>query len=164
MKKSMVRSLNKIFKVIIPIILISGIVLMTGCQQKEEKQVQQTPVITDTAKIVTAPKAADTTKLITDVKGKYSGVFDKRPTVLNINGQEGSKFNGNITINYREVINQKVSGEFDPKTGEFSMTDLLHSRYQGKYKGKFSEDFLKMGGTFTMALDGSKFSFNLTKK
>jgi hypothetical protein len=62
------------------------------------------------------------------------------------------------------VINQKVSGEFDPKSLSFSMTDQLHSRYQGKYNGKFTEDLGNMSGTFTMNLDGSKFSFNLNKK
>ena len=79
-------------------------------------------------------------------------------------GSNGNHFKGSITINYREVINQKVSGEFDNKTGSFSMTDLLHSRFQGKYNGKFSENHSGMSGTFTMSLDGTKSNFNLTKK
>jgi hypothetical protein len=44
------------------------------------------------------------------------------------------------------------------------MRDQLHSRFQGKYSGKFSEDKSKMAGNFTMNLDGSNFSFNFTKK
>lgn len=154
--------LRNIFSVTRPILLIACILFIIGCQKKEEKVIQQTPTTQ------TAPTAIDTTKktadVIADIKGKYSGTFDKRATVLNIKEQDGNKFKGSITINYREVINQQVSGDFDPKTLKFTMTDLLHSRFQGKYNGKFSEDKAKMSGTFTMKLDGSKFNFNFTKK
>jgi hypothetical protein len=146
------------FHYLIPVIMILSIVFITGCQKKEEKPVQQ-PVVT-----TPVPTASDSAKMITDIKGKYTGTFDIRSAVLNINEQDGNKFKGSMTINYREVINQKVSGEFDPKSKEFSMTDLLHSRFQGKYKGKFSDDFSKMSGTFTMSLDNSKMNFKLTKK
>jgi hypothetical protein len=44
------------------------------------------------------------------------------------------------------------------------MKDQLHSRFQGKYSGKLSEDADNYTGTFTMNLDGSKFSFDLNKK
>jgi hypothetical protein len=44
------------------------------------------------------------------------------------------------------------------------MADQLHSRFQGKYNGKFSEDKTKMSGTFTMNLDGTKVNFNFNKK
>jgi PBP1b-binding outer membrane lipoprotein LpoB len=144
------------FSVIIPVFLITCILFITGCQKKEERPIQQSPVVTDTTKKVINE--------ITDIKGKYTGTFDNRATSLNIREQEGYKFKGSITINYREVINQQIAGEFDPKTLTFSMADQLHSRFQGKYSGKFSDDRTKMTGTFTMNLDGSKFSFKLTKK
>ena len=147
---------KKMFSVIIPVFLITCILFITGCQKKEERPIQQSPVVTDTTKKVINE--------ITDIKGKYTGTFDNRATSLNIREQEGYKFKGSITINYREVINQQIAGEFDPKTLTFSMADQLHSRFQGKYSGKFSDDRTKMTGTFTMNLDGSKFSFKLTKK
>jgi PBP1b-binding outer membrane lipoprotein LpoB len=158
--------LKKMSSLTAPIFLILFVLFIAGCQKKEEKPIQQTPITTDTTAKVTPPAEGTTKKadVIVDIKGKYTGTFDKRPTVLNIKEQDGNKFKGSITINYREVINQQVSGEFDPKTLKFSMTDLLHSRFQGKYNGNFSEDKEKMSGTFTMALDGSKFNFNFTKK
>jgi hypothetical protein len=150
-------------KRIAPIFIITCILFLTGCQKQEEKTVQQSPVVQ-----TPPPPVVDTTKKaveeIADIKGKYTGTFDNRATTLNIKEQDGAKFKGSISINYRDVTNQQVSGQFDPKTLKFSMTDLLHSRYQGKYNGKFSEDKTKMSGVFTMTLDGRKVNFNLTKK
>jgi len=45
-----------------------------------------------------------------------------------------------------------------------SMTDQLHSRFQGKYSGSLSKEADNFSGTFTMDHDGSKYSFNLNKK
>jgi hypothetical protein len=98
------------------------------------------------------------------IKGKWTGTFDKRSTVLTITEQTDSSFTGKISISYREVINQEVKGTLSPSTMKMSMTDQLHSRYQGKYDGKLSEDGNSYTGTFTMKLDGSKFSFDLNKK
>jgi PBP1b-binding outer membrane lipoprotein LpoB len=156
MPESFAYSFKKMFSLIISVFLIVCILFITGCQKKEEKPIQQSPVVADTTKKIINE--------IPDIKGKYSGIFDNHSTSLNIREQEGIKFKGSITINYRQVINQQISGEFDPKALTFSMTDLLHSRFQGKYSGKFSEDRSKMAGNFTMNLDGSKFSFKLTKK
>ncbi|MGE5845793.1 MAG: hypothetical protein ACM34O_03645, partial [Ignavibacteria bacterium] len=88
----------------------------------------------------------------------------KRSTVLTITEQTDSSFAGKISINYREAINQEVKGTLSPATKKISMIDQLHSRYQGKYNGNLSEDNKNFSGTFTMDLDGSKFSFNLNKK
>lgn len=147
---------KKVFSVIISVFLMTFILFIIGCQKKEERSIQQSPVFTDTTKKIINE--------ITDIKGKYTGTFDRRASSLNIKEQEGNKFKGSITINYREVINQQVVGEFDPQTLAFAMTDQLHSRFQGKYKGKFSDDKTRMTGTFTMNLDGNQFSFNFTKK
>jgi hypothetical protein len=156
MPESFVYSFKKMFSVIAPFFLIECFLFITGCQKKEEKPIQQNPVVADTNKKVINE--------ITDIKGKYTGTFDNRAASLSIREQEGNTFKGSIRINYREVINQQITGEFDPKTFTFTMTDQLHSRFQGKYKGKFSDDRTRMTGTFTMNLDGSKFSFNFTKK
>ena len=147
---------KKVFSVIISVFLMTFILFILGCQKKEEKPIQQNPVVADTnIKVINE---------ITDIKGKYTGTFDNRAASLTIREQEGNTFKGSIRINYREVINQQITGEIDPKTFTFTMTDQLHSRFQGKYKGKFSDDRTRMTGTFTMNLDGSKFSFNFTKK
>lgn len=160
-----VRSLfSNIFNLSAIIIFVS-LFIFTGCEKKDTQDQQPGQTIDTT----TVPKAdttavVDTTTKEVDLKGRYSGTFDKRATTLNIKEQNGNKFKGSITINYREVINQQVEGEYNPSSMEFSMKDLLHSRFQGKYKGKFNENFSTMNGTFTMDNDGSKFSFNLKKK
>lgn len=110
-------------------------------------------------------KPKEETKItIPDITGKWTGTFDKRSTVLNITEQTDSTFSGKISISYRETINQDIKGTLSRTTMKMTMTDLLHSRYQGKYNGKLSEDGHNYSGTFTMNLDGSKFSFNLNKK
>jgi hypothetical protein len=105
----------------------------------------------------------ETKVVIPDLKGSWKGTFDGRTSVLNITEQTDSNFSGKITINYRTVTNQEVKGTLNPTTNEFTMTDQLHSRYQGKYKGELSTDNKKFSGTFTMDNDGTKYSFNLNK-
>ncbi len=154
---------------ILSIFVLAIALLVVSCGKQEEKKTeekQKTEAPADTnaqkpAEQVTQEKAAPQ---IPDIKGTYTGVFDSRATTLTITEQTDKTFKGKITINYREVINQEVSGEFDPDTKAFSMKDLLHSRYAGKYNGKFTDDLTKLSGTFTMNVDKTKLSFNLTKK
>jgi hypothetical protein len=110
------------------------------------------------------PVVEEIVTVIPDLKGKWTGTFDKRSTVLNITEQTDSSFSGKISISYREAINQEVRGTISPTTSKMLMKDQLHSRYRGKYGGKLSEDGKNFSGTFTMDLDGSKLSFNLYKK
>lgn len=124
-------------------------------------------VATDTSSSIKTPEnktAGEEKVTIPDLKGMWTGTFDKRATTLTITNQTDSSFSGKITINYRQVINQEVKGSFSPATKKLTMTDQLHSRYQGKYEGRLSKDFNNFSGTFTMKLDGSKFQFNLNKK
>ncbi|MGE5353290.1 MAG: hypothetical protein ACM3P0_14505 [Acidobacteriota bacterium] len=164
-------SIKWLTKSILPFMLLFSLIVSTGCGKKQEQQQpQQNAQQADTTKMADTTKKADTTAKTAqkaetaDLKGTYSGTFDQRPTTLKITEQNGNDFKGSITINYREVINQQVSGTFDPATKKFTMKDLLHSRFQGKYAGKVSDDMKKLSGTFTMTLDGSKFNFNLAKK
>jgi len=163
---------NKIYSLLISLSLIALLVL-TSCEQKKPEEVSVTK---DTVQVkVEEPAPIDTLKkdtttikepevVIPDLKGKWSGTFDQRTTTLRITEQEGNAFKGAITINYREVINQQVSGTINEKTKEISMKDLLHSRYAGSYKGKLSEDMKTLSGTFTQNVEKSKFSFNLKKQ
>lgn len=163
---------NKIYSLLISLSLIALLVL-TSCEQKKPEEVSVTK---DTVQVkVEEPAPVDTLKkdtttikepevVIPDLKGKWSGTFDQRTTTLRITEQDGNAFKGAITINYREVINQQVSGTINEKTKEISMKDLLHSRYAGSYKGKLSEDMKTLSGTFTQNVEKSKFSFNLKKQ
>lgn len=150
-----------------------ALLVLTSCEQKKPEEVS---VLKDTVQ-VKADKAVpadtllkDTTTVkepevvIPDLKGKWTGTFDQRATTLRITEQDGNSFKGAITINYREVINQQVSGTLNEETMEITMKDLLHSRYAGTYKGKLSEDMKKFSGTFTQNVDKTKFSFNLKKQ
>jgi hypothetical protein len=150
-----------------------ALLVLTSCEQKKPEEVS---ISKDTLQVKaeeavpvdTLSKDAATVKeqevMIPDLKGKWTGTFDKRATTLRITEQEGKSFKGAITINYREVINQQVSGTVNEETMEISMKDLLHSRYAGTYKGKLSEDVKKFSGSFTQNVDKTKFSFNLTKQ
>jgi len=98
-----------------------------------------------------------------DLTGKWSGVFDGKNAVLDITEQTDSTFSGKINISYRQAINQDVKGTFSPSTLKMSMTDQLHSRFQGIYSGSLSKDSENFSGTFALNNDGSKYSFNLNK-
>ncbi len=152
-------------KTLATLLLIASLGVV-GCQQNNEKPANETDTLQTTppATVDTTSKIEAAKDSIPDLKGTWTGKFDQRSTTLKITEQDSTKFKGKITINYREVINQEVSGTIDPKSNEVKMKDLLHSRYQGKYDGKLSEDKMKLSGTFTMDLDGKKFPFSLTKK
>jgi hypothetical protein len=132
------------------LLLILTVGIYFGCEKKtDENGNKEDPSKTE----IKAP----------DLIGKWSGVFDGKTVVLNITEQTDSSFSGKITISYRQVINQDVKGSFSPTTLKMTMTDQLHSRYQGVYNGSLSREADKFSGTFTMDQDGSKYSFDLTK-
>lgn len=155
---------------LIAVLLIATIFI--GCEKKTEApngdqntsmESESTP-IEETPEEIDEPEAEEPTVQIPDLKGQWTGKFDSRNTVLNITEQTDSSFKGRITISYREVINQEVEGTISPTTNRITMRDLLHSRYKGRYTGKLSEDGQKYSGIFTMDVDKTQLSFNLTKK
>lgn len=163
----MIKSLLN-YKLLMLIVFIVSIAFL-GCEKKTEQteqpkdEVQTEQTAPDTVSEIKEPIVEEKIT-IPDIKGTWTGVFDKRATTLRITEQTDSSFSGKITIEYREVINQDVKGSFSPATLKMTMTDQLHSRYQGSYSGKLSKEINTYSGTFTMKLDGSKFSFNLNKK
>jgi len=157
------------FKSLFATMLLLSILAQFGCEKKTEKieqpkeEVKTEEVMPDTSSSIKEP-VTEVKITIPDIKGTWTGVFDKRATTLKITEQTDSSFSGKITIEYREVINQDVKGSFSPTTLKMTMSDQLHSRYQGSYSGKLSKELNNYSGTFTMKVDGSKFSFNLNKK
>ena len=161
------------FKSSFAVLIILTTIIYSGCENKPGKSEKPRDEIK--TKVVTPDKPSgdintgenkpvvETKISIPDIKGKWTGTFDGRATVLNITVQTDSNFSGKISINYRQPINQEVKGSFSPTTMKMIMTDQLHSRYQGKYNGNLSVDADNYSGTFTMDVDGSKFSFNLNK-
>ena len=143
--------------------------LMLGCETKKEDtepadKIQHESVqkeVIDSAAIKAAENAM---KEAHSLVGTWKGKFDGRATTLKITEQDGNLVKGKITINYREVINQDVSGEFNPETMNVILNDLLRSRYMGTYKGKLSADMNNFSGIFTMKVDKKNMSFNLTKE
>jgi len=162
---------HKLFKQLFSVLIIMAVIAFFGCEKKTEQQqdgVKSENVSPDTTSSMSTPEVGEPIVeedvKIPDLKGTWTGTFDKRTTTLKITEQTDSTFSGKITINYREVINQEVKGNISPASMKISMKDQLHSRYQGKYKGKLSEDGKTFSGTFTMDLDGKQFAFNLNKK
>ncbi len=164
--------MNKnILKWSIAILVVFTMITYIGCEQKNDRadQPENAKVTADTT--TTAVKSEEPKDTVLEVKvtfpdmlGTWNGTFDGRSSTLKITEQIDSSFAGKITINYRQVTNQEVKGILNPRTGEITMTDQLHSRYQGKYKGVLSTNNNNLSGTFTMDNDGTKYSFNFNKK
>lgn len=153
------------FKIFFAIIIIFAINIFLACEKKieQKEEVKSESISEDTISVVSEPVVEEPIT-IPDLKGRWTGVFDSRSTTLNIAEKTDSSFSGKISINYRQVINQEVKGSFSPTTLKMNMNDQLHSRYEGSYSGKLSKDFNTYSGTFTMKVDGKKFSFNLKKQ
>ena len=159
------------FKQLFISLTLLAVISFFGCEKKTDEiqdEIKTENLSPDTSSIdppdMVEPVVEEIVTVIPDLKGKWTGTFDKRSTVLNITEQTDSSFSGKISISYREAINQEVRGTISPTTSKMLMKDQLHSRYRGKYSGKLSEDGKNFSGTFTMDLDGSKLSFNLYKK
>ena len=162
---------NMLLKGFFIILIIFSTVAYIGCEKKMDRAEQPTQdkVTADTNATTSYQEEPKDTIVeikitIPDLKGKWGGTFDGRSSVLNITDQTDSSFSGKITTNYRQALNQEVRGTLKTATKEITMTDQLHSRNQGKYKGKLSADNKIFSGTFIMDRDGSKYSFNLEKK
>lgn len=165
--------LIKPFFIILLLVVLSA---FFGCDQKKDntEEIQDKDLVVKDSVSSGAGEATgsqthpDSANLrpaaIPDITGKWTGTFDKRSTVLDITGQTDSSFTGKISISYREPIHQQVNGSFSPTNMNMSMSDQLHSRYQGKYNGVLSENFNNFSGTFTMTVDNSKYAFNLNKQ
>ena len=149
--------MNTLLKLILVITLIAVVVVVTipGCKNETASRGENQEITDDS---VSAVAQQEPIIVIPDIKGTWTGTYDKRATTLKITEQTDSSFSGKISISYREPINQEVKGSFSPATMKMTMTDQLHSRYQGKYNGKLSLDVKNFSGSFTMDLDGSKFS------
>lgn len=157
------------FKSLFTTLLLLSILAQFGCEKKTEKieqpkeEVKTEEVMPDTSSGI--KEAVIEVKItIPNIKGTWTGTFDKRVTTLTITEQIDSSFSGKISIKYKETINQDVKGTFSPTSKKVSMTDQIHSKYMGKYNGKLSDEGKNLSGTFTMNRDGTTTSFNLNKK
>ena len=171
--------IKTIFKKLLLIAIVMSLAIFWGCESAKEKveevadkagemaneTVEKTGDLAEEA----AKKVEETAEKVTDavennfLVGTWTGKFDGRKTVFVVTEQDGNHFEGKITINYRDVINQEVKGSFDPENNAMSMEDQLHSRFKGTYNGKLSEDQSTYSGQFTMKHGGTKFNFNLKK-
>lgn len=159
---------NILIKSFLMMLLILASSAYFGCDKKtgetEEPKDKDSIATTESEQPDTKPKpVTEPENTIPVITGKWTGMFDQRTAILEITEQTGSTFSGKISISYREAIHQQVKGTIKQTTREMTMTDQLHSRFQGRYHGKLSEDYKNFSGTFTMSSDNSKFSFNLNK-
>lgn len=166
----MYKKTNTLFLGLVLFLTVSTFSFFTGCEKKEApKQEEKTAETVKTPAETTAQPAAEQPKVeekktVLDLKGTYSGTLDSRATTLKITEQTETKFSGSITINYREIRKQTVSGEFNPEKLTLTMRDTQHSRYAGTYSAKLSADGKTISGTFTEKVDKVSSSFTLTKK
>lgn len=141
---------NNLSNWVFTLLLILTVGTYFGCEKKTEENSNK-----DNPKVETETP---------DITGKWSGIFDGKTIVLDITEQTDSSFSGKINISYRQAINQEVKGTFSPSTLKMTMTDQLQSRFKGEYNGSLSKEADNFSGTFTLNNDGSKYSFNLSKK
>ena len=163
---------STLMKTFFTTMLLLSVIAYFGCEKKAEESKQtedgvkseNTSADTSSSVPSESEQVADNKIQIPELKGTWTGVFDGKSTTLQITEQTDSSFSGKISINYKQTLNQDVKGSFSPTTLKISMVDQLHSKYMGKYDGKFTEDYKNFSGTFTKNRDNSKFSFNLNKK
>jgi hypothetical protein len=141
---------------------------LTGCQKKQEEPkpadtLQPAQTNADTAKKSATPVETAAKKTVSLI-GSWKGELDSRTTTLKITEQKRNSFSGTIVINWREVVNQKVSGTVNPDTREVQMKDMLHARNAAKYSGKLSKDGKTFSGTYTQIVDNQKSTFSLSLK
>ena len=149
---------GKLILVLAAAIIISA----AGCGEKKETPQIEEEATVDTTEMIDTTTVEEVT--IPDITGTWTGKLDAHASTLRITEQDSLSFKGRLSTKFREEINQEVSGKFNPDDRTLTMTDLLHSRYQGTYYAKLNEDLTSMSGTFTMKLDNSNLSFNYTKK
>ncbi len=159
------KSANRVFSSTVCLLIL----LFAGCQQ-EKKESPQTGIEEkkDTAAMQQNEAKTDTLQKqaepLPDITGRWTGKLEYHSSVLKITEQDSLNFKGNITTNFREVINQQVSGKFDPANKTLTMKDLIRNRYQGNYSAKLSDDLKSLEGTFTVNVDKTKWIFNYKKK
>lgn len=148
---------------LVAFLLFTLVISFTACQKKEKPEPEKKQeVVQDTSSQVQKPEEPKI--VIPDLKGTWAGTLYKRTATLKITEQDSLSFKGNLTVFFRDNINQTVKGKLDPTTLKVTMQDQVHNRAMGTYSGKLSEDQNILSGTFTMNADKSTHSFNFTKK
>lgn len=158
--------INKFYSILTFIMAIT-VLFVAGCEKKTETNPEEkvnTTIEKPVVEKVDSVKPEEPKIVIPDLIGTWSGTFDSRACTLKITKQDSTTFSGSITISYREVVNQSVSGTLNVEKSTVSMRDLIHSRYQGTYSGKLSADMKNLSGTFTITVDKKNLSFSLNKK
>ena len=160
-----------LYKILKHFIFLSFLIFLAGCGGEQKKEpVQIDNGKTDTTQINdTTAEMADTTSpgkedvTIPNIVGTWTGKLDNHTSILRITEQDSLNFKGRISTNFREKVNQEVAGKFNPEKMTLTMKDQLHSRYEGTYSAKLSEDMNSMTGTFTITNDKTNLSFNYRK-
>lgn len=165
--------LNKILSQFIFLFALAIMVLSIGCggdkkaesPQTENEKSNQTISETDTAnEVIDKTKLEKEIEKIPDITGTWVGKLDAHASTLRITEQDSLNFKGRISTKFRQEINQEVSGKINPGKKTLTMRDILHSRYEGTYSAKFSEDMNSMTGTFTITADHKNVNFSYSKK
>jgi hypothetical protein len=160
------KSLNQLILFLAGVIIFIG----AGCGDGERETPQTENGQSDRAeRLDTTTEGMDTTALmkkesIPDITGVWKGKLDNHASTLRITEQDGLDFKGRINTKFRQEINQEVSGKLNPDNRTLTMKDMLHSRYEGTYSAKLSENMDSMKGTFIMQVDNSKLNFSYNKE
>lgn len=160
---SFTTSISKLFSIII--LIISFVLLTSGCQKKAEQPAGE--IKKDTTHVITPADTtakADTTKKYPDLTGTWTGSFQSHSATLKISDQNGEKFKGNLSIAYREPMQKTISGTIKPESNKVNMRDEVKTRYEASYVADLSKDGKQLSGTAHFKVDGNDVNFTFKKK
>jgi len=97
---------------------------------------------------------------VVDVRGVWTGTFEERHAVLNIDFQDGNNVKGSSYVAYREPLNQDLLGTLSGN--HLILVDQLDDDFRGVYDGWLIENGTVYEGEFTVESSGAKFPFRYT--
>lgn len=83
------------------------------------------------------------------LQGEWEGTFDGRDAVMQISKAQKEAVEATITVKYRELITENVTGAINMEDKTLHLDDVhANGNLDGEYNGKFNDDFTEMSGTY----------------
>lgn len=94
-------------------------------------------------------KKSKTEQQYSILQGEWKGTFDGRDAVMQISKAGKEAVEATISVKYRELINEALTGSVNMEEKRFHFDDVhANGNLDGEYNGKFNDDFTEMSGTY----------------
>lgn len=98
------------------------------------------------------------------LQGEWKGTFDGRDAVMQISKAQKELVEATITVKYRELINENLTGAINMEDKILHLDDVhANGNLDGEYDGKFNDDFTEMSGTYQNYTTKKQVSFRFVK-